>query len=151
MQRWISPPDFGKTTIGLTYGVGPCAGSIMSSSMSSFFQLWSHAERSPPHLCAAGITLWSTWSCTAGSFNFPMLLKTSGYFCCRIPPVVFGSAVTAAMPIPIFSMPRLVAVSFHRSGSPSPLIIQNLALAVLLPSETSQENVLITSSGVWDA
>ena len=35
MQRRMSPPDFETTTIGLTHGVGPCAGSIMSSSMSS--------------------------------------------------------------------------------------------------------------------
>ena len=62
--------------------------------------------------------------------------------------MVFGSALTAAMPIPIFSTPRLVAVSFPRRGSPSPLITQKLALAVLLPAETSQKNVPITSSGV---
>ena len=35
IQRRMLPPDLGTTTIGLTHGVGPCAGSIMSSSMSS--------------------------------------------------------------------------------------------------------------------
>ena len=101
--------------------------------------------------CATDVTLGSMWSCTARSFNFPTPLKTFGNFCCRIPPMVFGSALTAAMPIPIFSTPGLVAVSFPRKGSPSPLITQNLALAVLRPAETSQERVPITSSGVWDA
>ena len=65
--------------------------------------------------------------------------------------MVFGSALSAAMPTPIFNRPRLVVVPFPRRGSPSPLITQNLALAVLLPAEASQENVPITSSGVWDA
>ena len=62
--------------------------------------------------------------------------------------MVLGFALTAAMPIPIFGTPRLVAVSYPRNGSLSLLITQNVALAVLLPAETSQENVLITSSGM---
>ena len=54
---------------------------------------------------------------------------------------------TAAMSIPIFNTPRLVAVSLPRSGSPLPLITQNLALVVFLPAETSHENVPVTSNG----
>ena len=99
------------------------------------------------HLGRCGVVL----LCLSVSVNFPTPLKTFGYFCCRTSPMVFGFALTAAMPIPIFSTPRLVAVSYPRNGSLSPLITQNVALAVLLPAETSQENVLITSSGVWDA
>lgn len=65
--------------------------------------------------------------------------------------MVVGSALTAGLSIPIFSTPRLVAVSFPKRGSPSALITQNLALLVLLPAKTSQKNVPVTSSGVWDA
>ena len=119
MQRRMSPPDFGTTTTGLTHGVGPCAGSIMSSSMSSLifssnFDLMLNGVLRIG--CATGVTLGSMWSCTARSFNFPTPLKTFGNFCCRIPPMVFGSALTAAMPIPIFSTPRLFQCPSREGG-----------------------------------
>ena len=66
--------------------------------------------------CATDVTLGSMWSCTARSFNFPTPLKTFGNFCCRIPPMVFGSALTAAMPIPIFSTPRLFQCPSREGG-----------------------------------
>lgn len=60
--------------------------------------------------------------------------------------MVYELVFTAAMSIPIFNTPRLVAVSLH-IWSPLPLITQNSVLTVLLPAETSQENVPITSKG----
>ena len=150
----MSSPDFGTTTIGLTYGEGPCAGSIMSSSMSSLifssnFDLMLNGVLRIG--CATGFTSGSMWSCTALSLCLCQLSNAAEniwVFFCRTSPMVFGFALTVAMPIPIFSTPRLVAVSYPRNGSLSPLITQNVALAVLLPAETSQENVLITSSGM---
>ena len=86
MQRRMSPPDFGTTTIALTHGVGPYAGSVRSSSMSSSifssnFDLMLNGVLRIGY--ATGFTLGSMWSCTARSFNFPTPLKTSAYLCCR--------------------------------------------------------------------
>ena len=86
MQRRMSPPDFGTTTIALTHGVGPYAGSVRSSSMSSLifssnFDLMLNGVLRIG--CPTGFTLGSMWSCTARSFSFPTPLKTCAYFCCR--------------------------------------------------------------------
>ena len=154
MQRRMSPPDLGTTTTGLTHGVGPSAGSMISKLMSSWIFSSTFDLRLKGVLrigCATGFISGSMWSCTGRSFNFPTPLKTSGYLSCRASPISCRPVFTAAMSISTFNTPRLVAVSLPRRGSPLPSIIQNSALTVFLSVEISQENVPITSRGVWDA
>ena len=154
MQRRMSPPGFGTTTIGFTHGVGPSIGSMMSRSTSSFILFSTFDLKLKGVLrigCAMGLTSVSMCSYTVRSFNLPTPLNTCGYFCCNKSPMIFGQVLTAATSTPIFNTPRVTAVSLSRRDSPLPLITQNSALTVVFPTEVSQRNVPITSSGACDA
>ena len=146
------PCDLGTTTNGLTNGVGPWAGFMMSRSTSSWiFTSTFHLRLKGVLLIgwAARFTFGSMWSLTAWPFSFPKSLC----FSCRIspyslslhelPPLLFLSSV----PRDSLQFPILVL-----RGSPSMLITQKkLALTEFSPAVTSQKNVPIISSGVWDA
>ena len=86
MQRRMSPSCLETTTTGLTHGVNPFAGSIMSKIISSwiFSSTLDLRLKGVLDICyATGLTFRPMWSFTARSFTFPTSLKTCGYFSCR--------------------------------------------------------------------
>ena len=80
IRTW--PSDFGTTTTGLSHGVGPSTGSIMSCSnncdtfLSIFGRIWNGCLLT---WHATGFTSLFRWMVTFRSFSFPMFpLHTSG-------------------------------------------------------------------------
>ena len=150
MHSLMSPSRLGAITVGLTHGVGPATGSIMSNSTNCFSfsstrsRSWNGVRRSG---WATGVTLGSTCSVICVSFILPSPVNTSGnsWRNCS------AWLVTAPTSIPTFIIPSFVAVCFPNSGTPLPFTTTNSAFSLPFPARTSHSNVPVVSSGLSEA
>ena len=146
-QIRTSPSDFGTITTGLSHGVGPSTGSIMSCSnnchtfLSIFGRIWNG--------ClfmwhATGFTSLFRWMVTFRSFNTNVSAAHLGYWR-RISSPCSDTALISYL---ILSTLRFKAVCLPSNGNPLLLITVKSALVLLFPARTSQWKMPFTSRGL---